>query len=51
MAAVDEVSHKQIVGVGTLAPHLEELHEILKLTVNVAANLNNMNEREGGDLR
>jgi hypothetical protein len=36
---VDKIAHKQIVGVRALASNLEELHEILELTVDVTANL------------
>lgn len=38
-AAVDEVAHEQVVGVWHIAAHLEQLTEVIELTVDVATNL------------
>ena len=38
-AAVDEVTHEEVVGVGHVTAHLEELLEVVELAVNVAADL------------
>ena len=39
VAAIDEVAEEEVVGVGTLAPHLEELDQVVELAVDVAADL------------
>lgn len=38
VATVNIVPHEQVVGVGRLAADLEELHEVVELTVHIAAN-------------
>jgi len=35
-AAIDEIAEKQVVGVGTLAAHLEQFFQVIKLTVDIA---------------
>lgn len=37
VASIDEIAHEQVVGVGALASHLEELHQVVELSVNVTA--------------
>ena len=37
VASVNIVAHEEIVGVGRLAPDLEELHEVVELSVHVPA--------------
>lgn len=37
--AVDEVAHKEVIGVWDVAADAEELHEVMKLAVDVAADL------------
>ena len=38
IAAIDVVTHEQIISVGWLATNLEKLAEIMELTVDIAAN-------------
>ena len=38
-SSVDKVTHEQIVRVGTLTADLEQLHQIVELAVDVAADL------------
>ena len=44
VATVHEVTHEEVVGVGAFTAHLEELHEVLELSVNVSANLHMQNK-------
>lgn len=37
--AVDEVAHEEVIGVWDVAPNAKELHEVVKLAVDVAADL------------
>ena len=37
--SVDEVSHEEIVGVGALASDLEQLHQVIELTVDITTDL------------
>ncbi len=37
VATIDVVTHKEVVGVGRLSSNLEELAQIMELTVNVTA--------------
>ena len=46
VASIDEVAHEEVVGVGALAADLEELHQVLELTVNIAADLDTSKQRE-----
>ena len=39
VAAINKVAHKEVIGVGALPSHLEQLHQVVKLTVDVTANL------------
>ena len=39
VATVDEVTEKQVVGVGALASNLEQLNQIVELTMNITADL------------
>ena len=39
--AVDEVAHEEVVRVGNIAAHFEQLLEVVELAVDVAANLEN----------
>ena len=39
VATIHEVAHEEIVGVGALAAHLEQLHQVIELTMDVTANL------------
>ena len=39
MASVDKITHKEVVGVWALASDLEELHQVLELSMNIAADL------------
>ena len=39
VATINEVAHEEVVGVGALASHLEQLHQVIELTVDVTANL------------
>ena len=43
-AAVHKVAHEKVIGVGDVAAHFEQFFEIVKLTVDVAANLRGENE-------
>jgi len=38
-ATVHEVTHEEVVGLGALSSHIEELNQVVELTVNVSANL------------
>jgi len=38
VATIDIVAHEQVVGVGRLSADLEQLHEVVELAVDVAAN-------------
>lgn len=38
-SSVDEVAHEKVVRLGALTTHLEELHEVVELAVNVSADL------------
>jgi len=38
MASVNEISHEEVVSIRAFTSHLEELHEILELTMNVTTN-------------
>lgn len=38
-ASVNKVTHEEVVGPGALASHLEELHHIVELTMDVTADL------------
>ena len=39
MASINEISHEEVVSVRAFSSDLEELHEILELTMNVTADL------------
>ena len=43
VASIDEITHEQVVGVGALASNLEELHQVVELSVNVTADLHTGN--------
>ena len=45
VAPVDEVAEEQVVLVGTLAPDLEQLDEVVELPVDIAAYLKGANRR------
>ena len=36
-AAIDKVAHEEVVGVGNIASHTEELHQIVELAMYIAA--------------
>lgn len=36
-AAIDEVAHEEVVGVGNIAAHTEQLHQIVELAMYIAA--------------
>ena len=40
VASVHKVPHEEIVGFWALPSHLEELHQVIELAVNVSADLN-----------
>lgn len=42
-AAVHKVSHEEVVRVGALTAHFEQLPKIVKLTVNITADLRGKN--------
>ena len=46
-AAVDEISHEEVVGFGDVATHSEKLHEVMKLAMDVAAYLRRRREVSG----
>ena len=46
VATIDEVSHEEIVGIGALATDLEQLHQVVELTVNITTDLNT---KKGGE--
>ena len=38
-ASIDEIPHKEVVGIGTVAANLKQLHKVVELSVNVTADL------------
>ena len=46
MPSIDEITHEEVVGVGALSADLEELHQVLELSVNVAADLDTSKQHE-----
>lgn len=46
VATVDEVTEKQVVGVGALASNLEQLNQIVELAVNITADLNKIKKEK-----
>ena len=44
VAAIDEVSHEEVIGVGALATHFKELFQVIELPMNISADLIGINE-------
>lgn len=39
VSTIDKVTQEEVVGLGNIAPHFEELHQVVELTMDISANL------------